>query len=71
MAEAAIWREEIPAEAFASLAQAFSPDQIRPQSLVAYWPLIGRDTVAKEIRNGKNGTINGSVPQADHPRIYQ
>jgi hypothetical protein len=71
MAEAALWNIELTAADFASLARGFTPDQIRPQNLVAYWPFIGDGTNIRDLRNTKNGTITGSIPRADHPRTYQ
>jgi hypothetical protein len=70
MAELAVWKTELDANDFASLAKGFTPDQIRPQSLVAYWPMTGSGTNLQEIVNAKNGTITGSIPAADHPRVY-
>jgi hypothetical protein len=70
LAECALWNVELTAADFASLAKGFTPDQVRPESLVAYWPMTGNASNIAELRNAKNGTITGSIPAADHTRIY-
>lgn len=70
LAECALWRVELTADDFAALAKGFTPDQVCPQSLVAYWPMSGSGSNIPDLRNAKNGTIVGSIPTSDHPRIY-
>lgn len=70
IAECGIWNVELTAADFASLAKGFTPAQVRPQSLVAYWSMVGNPANIPELRNTKNGTVTGSIPTADHPRIY-
>lgn len=70
LAECAIWNVELTAADFASLAKGFTPDQVKPQSLVAYWPMSGSGSNIPDLRNAKNGTITGSIPTADHTRVY-
>jgi len=70
MAELAVWKTQLNANDFASLTKGFTPNQIRPQSLVAYLPMTGSGTNIQEIVKANNGTIIGSIPAADHPRIY-
>lgn len=71
VAEAAIWDVALDAAEVAALAKGFSPLLIRPQSLVAYWPLVGNDS--PELDRWKNGydlTLTNAPTKADHPRIY-
>jgi len=70
MAECGLWNVELSSAEIQSLYKGFAPPQVKPQNLTCYWPMIGRGTVIEELRNGKNGTIAGSIPNADHPRIY-
>ena len=70
IAEAAIWNAALDDSEAVSLAKGFSPLLIRPQSLVAYWPLFGND--ATEIDRWKNRydmTVTGATKNV-HPRIY-
>lgn len=64
VAEAAIWNVGLNADEIASL-QKFSPNQIRPQSLVFYTPLV-REII--EVRGGLALTANGTTV-SNHPRI--
>lgn len=41
IAEVALWSVALTADEFASLAAGVSPRRIRPESIVAYWPLYG------------------------------
>lgn len=70
MADAALWSVELSANEIGSLAKGFTPRQVRPQSLRAYWPMIGRTTNEPDFVGGRNGTITGSLSAADHPRLY-
>ncbi len=69
IAEAAIWSVSLTDAEVASMAKGASPLMIRPQSLVDYWPLIGRTT----NENGIKGNIltNTGTTVAVHPRIYK
>lgn len=66
MAEIGIWNAALTDDEVASLADGFTPNQIRPQSLVAYLPLV-RNT--QDIK-GNTWTTVGSLTAVDHPRIY-
>jgi len=50
IAEAAIWNVALTDAEVAILADGFSPLLVRPASLVAYWPLIGRYSPEIDIR---------------------
>lgn len=67
MAEVAIWNAALTAEEVASLAAGFTPDQIRPQSLQFYAPLV-RNLI--DTRGGRTITNNNAATVATHPRVY-
>lgn len=67
--EVAIWNVALNAGEMLALSKGFSAALIRPQSLVFYMPLIGRVSPELDWMRSKTGTITGSCPQADHPRI--
>lgn len=69
IAEPAIWDVALTDDEVASLARGFSPDQIRPQSLVSYWPIIGRHSPEIDVFGGFNLTVSGAT-QAEHPRVF-
>ena len=71
IAEAAIWDVELTAAEVAALARRYTPLQIRPQSLVAYWPLGGRygQFDLDRWKSSLNMTPTNSPTWADHDRI--
>jgi hypothetical protein len=69
LAEVGLWNVALTDADQAALADGYSPDQVRPESLVAYWPLI-RDTDI-DIVGGYTLTANNAPTVADHaPMIY-
>jgi hypothetical protein len=66
LAEVGIWDVALTDDEIASLAKGVTPDQIRPQSLIAYLPLI---RTAQDIK-GTNWSTAGTLTVADHPRVY-
>lgn len=70
LAEVAIWNVVLTADERAALAAAVSPLLIRPASLVAYWPLIGRYSPEIELTNGDAVTLTNGPTNADHCRIF-
>lgn len=68
MAEAAIWNIDIGVPARAVLAAGFAPSLVRPEALVAYWPLIGRYAPEIDRVGGANMTVSGAAA-ADHTRM--
>lgn len=66
IAEAAWWNVALDDAEMASLAAGFPPMLIRPQSLIAYLPLV-RDLIDLK---GNAFAIQGSLTVADHCRIY-
>lgn len=68
IAEAAVWNVDLTAGEMAILGKGFSPLFVRPNSLVAYWPLIGRTSPEIDVVGGFNGTLTGTGT-APHPRV--
>ena len=69
IAEVGIWNTAITANNVLQLAAGYSPLLIRPESLVNYWPLIGRTSPEIELSQGHSGVlVNGPTVDA-HPRI--
>ena len=68
IADAAIWNVALTDAEVAILAAGYSPLFVRPQSLVAYWPLI-RDT-DDDIVGGYSMTPVNSPTVAAHPRVF-
>lgn len=69
LAEAAIWNAALTDAEIAVLATGVSPLAVRPGSLVAYWPLIGKNSPENNLRSGGTMAITGSLSAAAHPRI--
>ncbi len=65
-----VWDVALTADEIAALARGVSARLIRPQSLVGYYPLIGRTSPEIDLRGGRDLTVTGAT-QAEHPRIYQ
>jgi hypothetical protein len=71
IAELAIWNTIFTLDDKLALGRFRIPSRVRPQNLIAYWPLLGRLSPEIDYRSGKNGTITGSVPQASHPKTFR
>lgn len=68
IAEAAVWNIALDAADIASLAKGYSPLLVRPESLVAYWPLIGNFSPEINVVGGVNLTVTDAT-KFPHPRI--
>lgn len=68
IADVAIWDVILTAAERAMYFTGYTPDQIRPQNLVSYWPLI-RST--NDIRGGLIMTPGGAPVASPHPRIIE
>lgn len=67
IAEVGVWSEALAVDEIASLAKGITCDQVRPQSLVFYAPLIGNlSDIARGLSVG-GGSYGGF---ADHTRVY-
>lgn len=76
MAEVGLWSAVLDAGERAALSAGFTPPQIRPASLVAYWPLGGlmggnnaTAGVLDRWANRYNLTAAGTPTWVDHPRV--
>lgn len=67
LAEIGVWSTNLSSAEITSLAKGMSPRFIRPQSLIAYFPLV-REKI--EIRSGLTITTGGSPAASNHPRVY-
>lgn len=68
IAEAAIWNAQLTGPEITAMSQGYSPLFIRPESLLAYWPIIGRYSPEIDIVGGNGLTVTGATA-VDHPRI--
>lgn len=72
IAEFAIWNGDIGAANFEQLANRLVPYKVARAMLAHYWPLDGRDSVMEpDLISKKSGTISGSIPISDHPRVIR
>lgn len=71
IAEAAVWSIELSAADIASLARGVSPLRVRPDALVAYWPLVGRASPEIDVVGNNVMTLTNSPTAAAHPRVIR
>ena len=69
IAEPAIWNIALSDDDLADLAKGYWPPMIRPDGLVAYWPLYGRASPEPDIIGAFDMTLNAGPTQVEHPRI--
>lgn len=69
IAHAAIWSAALTAAEWASLGAGLSPMRIRPQSLHAYFPFLGRDTNDIDIIRANTFTATGTTASAEEPPV--
>lgn len=70
IAEAAIWNVALSSAEIAQLADGVSPLLVRPESLVAYWPLIGNDSPETDRLGAFPLTVTSATKGTSHPRIF-
>lgn len=68
LAEVGVWSAALSSDDIASLAKGVSPLLVRPESLVAYWPLGGNYSPEIDPVGKFDLTLTGTA-KADHPRI--
>lgn len=71
IADAAFWNVGLTADEMASLAAGASPLSIRPQSLVAYWPLLARATDEEDWVGGNTLTNNSAAASDEYPPLIR
>jgi len=69
IAEAAIWNVALTDDEVTAQAGGVSPTRIRPESLVAYWPLYGVGSPEPDYRGTYNLTLVNGPIQADHAPV--
>lgn len=71
IAEVGFWNVALGADEIGVLGLGVSPLLVRPQSLVAYYPLVGRYSPEIDLKGGLGLTLTNSPVVADHCRIIQ
>lgn len=69
IAEVGVWSGTLTAADIAQLNHGFSPRLVRPDILVAFWPLMGRNSPEIDQWGKFDMTLTNAPPQAGHPRI--
>lgn len=68
LAESAVWSACLSTGEMAGLASGVSTSQVRPRSLVGYWPLYGLASPEPDLSgNANNGTLTGTAYVAHAP----
>jgi hypothetical protein len=67
IAEVAVWNADLTVDELVALNKGFKPYRIRPQSLIAYAPLV---RTLFDVVSPRTITNNNSATVADHPRVY-
>jgi hypothetical protein len=67
--EPACWNAVLTSGEASALGLGYSPLLVRPASLVAYWPLIGRTSPEIDRIGGYDMTLNAGPTWAAHPRV--
>jgi hypothetical protein len=71
IAELGLWDAVLSDAEFAVLAKGYSPLFVRPQSLVAYWPLIGKLSPELDYVGGYDMTLTNGPTTGAHPPIFK
>lgn len=70
IAEAAVWNTPLSDDEFAILGAGFSPDSVRPESLVLYDPMLSGSVAYNAWEStAATDTETGTVSDEDHPPI--
>lgn len=70
LAEVGVWNVALNTSEIAALAKGVSPLRIRPNALVAYWPLFGVGSPEPDYSNGGfHLTLNAAPTQIDHAPV--
>jgi len=69
IAEVAIHNAALTVAEVTALAKGYSPLFVHPQSLVSYWPIIGRTSPEIDLVGGYDLTLVNAPTTAAHPRI--
>lgn len=69
LAEVAIWSAQLVDAEVSALNDGYSPLLVRPSSLVAYLPIVGRYDPEICLITGNTAALTSAPPQAAHPRV--
>lgn len=70
IAEVALWSMALSDADVLALSRGLSPLRMHPEALVAYWPLLGRNSPENNFKsNAAAMSVVGSLSQVAHPRI--
>lgn len=69
MSEFGLWTESLGNEDIAVLAKGFSPLLVRPDILLSYLPLVGKQSPEIDIVSNDDFTVTGATA-GDHPGIF-
>ncbi len=70
LAEAAVYNIALSAAEILALSKGLSPLKMRPEALVAYWPLVGNNSPENNLKsNAVTMSIVGSLSKSAHPRV--
>ena len=69
LANTAMWNAALSDAEVAVLADGYSPLLVRPESLIAYWPLIGKTSPEIDVVGGYNLSLNGAPAAWNHPAV--
>ena len=70
MAHVAIWDVALTAAEMTCLSEFIDPESVRPQSLVAHWPIYGDRSPEPDLRGGNSGTVTGTANASAHPPMH-
>lgn len=70
IAEAAVYNVALSDADIAMLAAGYSPLMVRPDALVAYWPVVGKNSPETDIVGAYGLTLTGTSA-SEHPRIIR
>lgn len=71
IAEAGMWSVALSSADAAQLAAGVSPLMVRPDALLAYWPLHGRTSPEIDVKGGNNLTLTNTPATANHSPIIK
>lgn len=70
IAEVGLWNVALSAADMATLALGYTPLQVRPDALVAYWPLLGQNSPENNLLSNADAmSITGSLSAAAHAPV--
>ena len=71
IAECGVWNVALTDAEISSLAKGMCPLFVRPQSLIAYWPVHGTQDPEPDLVSGVGLTVVNTPLKSAHPRIFK